>query len=81
MNTTNTTTANQPRPAPLGRGFAAVCIRCGNPEAIVRLNLADVSEFKCDECGEEFTADDVRQFCGAWQRVLAWIDLADAIAG
>jgi hypothetical protein len=75
----NASNAIQTKPAPLGRGFPAVCIRCGNADAIIRVNLADVTEFRCDECGEEYTADDVRQFCGAWTSVLSWLDQADAI--
>jgi hypothetical protein len=68
------------KPALLGRGFPAVCIKCGDADAIVRVNLADVTEFRCDSCEAEYTADDVREFLHGWTRVLAWLEQADAIA-
>ncbi|HWG42031.1 MAG TPA: hypothetical protein VN688_04535 [Gemmataceae bacterium] len=64
---------------PVRRGFPALtCIKCGDASNAVRVNLADASEFVC-ECGEEYTAEDVREFIGQWQAVLTWIDAAPAM--
>ena len=61
------------------RGFAAVCFRCGDADAVVRVNLADTSEFKCDGCDSEFSAGDVREHLASWQAVLAWISTAPVV--
>jgi hypothetical protein len=62
------------------RGFPSLpCILCGNADGNVTVSLEDVSQFHCNECGEDFDADDVRQFVGQWQAVLAWCDAAPAI--
>jgi hypothetical protein len=72
-------TQSKPQSPASRRGFPdLVCIKCGDDSNTVRVSLADTSEFVCD-CGAEFTAEDVRQFLAAWQKVLAWIDLAPAI--
>ncbi|HWG41329.1 MAG TPA: hypothetical protein VN688_00985 [Gemmataceae bacterium] len=65
---------------PVRRGFPSVtCIKCGNADAVVTVNLTDVSEFHCNECDEDFSAADVREFVGQWQAVLNWIELCPAV--
>lgn len=61
------------------RGFAVRCIKCADENAVVHVSLSDTSAFKCDGCDEEFSADDVREFIGQWQAVLAWCDAAPAL--
>ncbi|HEY7308392.1 MAG TPA: hypothetical protein VH643_03415 [Gemmataceae bacterium] len=66
---------------PVRRGFPSLpCIRCGNTDGNVRLDLDDVDTFNCVECDEQFTAGDVRDFIGQWKAVLAWIDAAPVVA-
>jgi hypothetical protein len=57
----------------MSKGICLPCPCCGEPDAIITVNLADVSEFGCKECGGEFTADHVRDLIARWTPVLAWL--------
>jgi len=60
--------------ATTARGTALPCPRCGEPSAIIDVRLADLSVLTCQECGEEFGTEEVRQLIDRWSRVLAWLD-------
>jgi transcription initiation factor IIE alpha subunit len=64
---------------PTQRGFALRCLCCGETTSLT-LDLDTLDTFRCPECNGDFTADDVREAVGQWQRVLAWIDLAPPLA-
>jgi Zn ribbon nucleic-acid-binding protein len=55
------------------KGIVLPCPKCGEPSAIIKVSLANVDEFECAECGNEFAADEVRDFIARWQPVLAWL--------
>ncbi len=58
------------------RGFGALpCILCGQ-EATITLDLDDCAVFRCPECVNDFSADDVRDHAAKWARVIAWIETA-----
>jgi len=66
---------------PVRRGFSSLpCILCGNTDGNVTVSLDDVSQFHCNECGDDFDADAVRQQIAQWQAVLAWIDAAPTVS-
>ena len=65
-------------PSTITRGFSVPCLKCGETGS-VRLSLDDVSVFSCGSCDNEFTADEVRDACQAWLRVLAWLDTAPPV--
>lgn len=55
----------------------ATCIRCLDAEAVVALDLDGSGYFRCQSCGEEFTADDVRDTLDAmkrWEKLLVWAE-------
>ena len=58
------------------RGFNVPCILCGHSDGSVLVNLSDTSTFHCNECAEDFSADDVQTYVAQWSAVLAWIQLA-----
>jgi hypothetical protein len=66
------------------RGFGSLpCPKCG-AEATVSLDLDDMEgdeACRCNECDTTFGLADVRRFISAWQRVLAWVELAPALEG
>jgi hypothetical protein len=60
-----------------GKRVAVVCIKCLDPEAVVRLDLGagNVNSFTCTGCDEEFTGAEIQAIlnaAGAWHRVLTW---------
>jgi hypothetical protein len=63
-------------------GFDVECPHCGHDRVL--LNLRDLSELSCPECGEEFTpAKAVKMMSdklAAWRRVAEWIRLATDLA-
>lgn len=56
------------------RGVTLPCPRCGEREAAILLNLADVETCTCGECEEGFDLGEVREFIERWGKVLNWID-------
>lgn len=77
---TTATASPKLAPAPAAkRGFSLTCLSCGQ-QASITLDLDDCHTFHCPDCENEFTADDVRQVIGEWQRVLSWLDLAPPAA-
>ncbi len=58
------------------KGFGSLtCLKCGQ-EAVIRIDLDDLSTFTCCECDEEFTRANVERVLGQWAQVLTWIDTA-----
>lgn len=83
MNATTTTPATVPSCSPVRRGFGAMpCPKCGE-SATINIDLDDLhgdEALQCRECENTFGLADVRDFIETWNRVLAWIDQAPAIA-
>jgi hypothetical protein len=56
----------------------AVCIKCWNPDALVKLHMDGSGEFECDECEETFTCADVRKTMEAmqtaWAKLVGWAE-------
>jgi hypothetical protein len=68
-----------PPPEPVERGFPGLrCILCGEKDC-VKLRLLDCT-FLCDQCEEEFDAEDVRAHLQGWEAVLRWVNSAPAAA-
>jgi hypothetical protein len=62
-------------------GFGPLrCPVCGQ-EATVSLDLDDLQTFRCGECDDTFSADDVRIMIADWKRVLDWIALSPKAGG
>ncbi len=51
------------------------CPRCGEAEATIVLDLADLDRCVCAECEAEFTVDEVRAIINRWSGVIRWIEL------
>ena len=70
---------SEKRPSP----FAALpCIKCGE-NCCIGLDLDDLTTFRCRECENQFTREEVESIVtiwdfsiGPWGYCLAWIDLA-----
>jgi hypothetical protein len=58
------------------RGLLLPCPLCGEAEATVQLNLADLDTCTCLECDAEFSLDELAGRLARWQALLAWRDLA-----
>lgn len=58
--------------------MTAVCIKCWNPDALVRMHMDGSACFECAECNETFDTDEVRTCLDAmrtkWAKLLAWAD-------
>jgi hypothetical protein len=56
----------------------AICIKCWSPEALVKMHLDGSGDFECDECGETFTCQEVRDTLeavqGKWSRLIGWAE-------
>lgn len=56
----------------------AVCIKCWNPEALVKLHMDGSGEFECGECEETFTCAEVRETLEAmqtkWAKLIGWAE-------
>lgn len=56
----------------------ALCIKCWNPDAVVKMSLVEEWGFECAECGEEFTCEEVKEAIEAmqkgWGRLLKWAE-------
>lgn len=58
------------------RGFpVSICPKCG-VDACIHVGLRDVNDLRCNECGEDFTLDEVRAFIECWTPILRWLALA-----
>jgi transcription elongation factor Elf1 len=55
-------------------GLSLPCPCCGCSEATITLCLADATTLTCQDCGGEFTTDDVRSLIRKWAKVLKWVD-------
>lgn len=57
--------------------MGAICIKCMNPDAIVKLHLDGSRDLECGECGEVFKCEDVRAAMDAmknWEKLLPLIE-------
>jgi hypothetical protein len=56
----------------------AICIKCWNPDALVKMHLDGSGEFECAECEEVFTCKEVRTTLEAmqtqWAKLLEWAE-------
>lgn len=56
----------------------AICIKCWNPDALVKLHCDGSGMFECAECGEEFDRDAVHSALAAmrkgWAKLIKWAD-------
>lgn len=56
----------------------ALCIKCWDREAEVIMRLDGSCQFECNECGERFTPQEVRETLASlqavWPPILEWID-------
>jgi transposase-like protein len=67
-------------------GFGLLyCPLCHERDAMLSVDLNDLAEFECKDCGETFTKSDMedqiellKDSLAKWGRVLAWIDSAPA---
>ena len=56
----------------------AICIKCWNVDAVVKMALDGSKEFECVECGERFTCAEVRDTLaamnGRWAKLIVWAE-------
>lgn len=56
----------------------AICIKCWNPDALVKLHMDGSGVFECEECGETFECGEVRDTMEAmqtkWARLIGWAE-------
>lgn len=56
----------------------AICIKCWNPDAVVRMDLDGSKEFVCVECEETFSCQEVKDTLAAmqkgWSKLLTWAE-------
>jgi hypothetical protein len=65
---------------PKKRGFKGVpCLACG--EEMMRVYFDDLTTFSCgrDDCGTEFTLEEIRERIDGWNKVLAFFETAPEI--
>ena len=61
------------RPSPFE---ALTCIKCGENKGCIGLDLDDLITFRCRECENQFTREEVESTVAIWGRCLTWIDMA-----
>ena len=44
------------------------CPKCGAMNEVL-VQLADPTDLRCDQCGDGFTTDDVREMHSSWEKV------------
>jgi hypothetical protein len=56
----------------------AICIKCWNPDALVKMHMDGSGVFECAECGEEFKCEEVRETMEAmragWEKLIGWAE-------
>ncbi len=56
----------------------AICIKCWNPDTVVKMHLDGSGVFECAECDETFTCDEVKDCLEAmqskWVKLLTWAE-------
>jgi hypothetical protein len=56
----------------------AICIKCWNPDALVKMHLDGSGEFECAECEETFTCEEVKDTLeamqGKWSKLIGWAE-------
>ncbi|VTU02763.1 unnamed protein product [Gemmataceae bacterium] len=56
----------------------AVCIKCWNPEAVVKMHLDGSGDFECAECEETFSCAEVKDCLKAmqerWGKLMKWVE-------
>ena len=62
------------------KGFKVQCPKCGDPDAVVRMNLNDLREIECTSCGETYSAREAAETAAEsarrWAAVARWVDMA-----
>jgi hypothetical protein len=56
----------------------AICIKCWDPDALVKLHMDGSGDFECAECDESFTCEEVRETMeavqGRWAKLIGWVE-------
>jgi hypothetical protein len=56
----------------------AICIKCWDPEALVKLHMDGSGVFECNECEETFACSEVRDTLaamqGKWAKLIGWAE-------
>jgi hypothetical protein len=52
----------------------AICLKCLDPDAVLKLDLADGNTISCESCNEEFSVIDVRRVLDGWAKLLPWLE-------
>jgi transcription elongation factor Elf1 len=62
--------------APELKSITLGCPCCGEPEASICVNLAQLDDeaFTCLECDAAFTVTQVRSMIRRWAKVLSWLE-------
>jgi hypothetical protein len=59
------------------RGILLPCPRCGEPNASIGVNLADIDAedaLTCHKCEAVFSVDDLLEIMARWPVALSWLD-------
>jgi hypothetical protein len=66
-------------------GFGVSCPLCGCGDEAITLDVNDLTKLSCQGCSEEFTPAEAlakaRATLARWEKVVAWIDSAEALIG
>ena len=56
----------------------AICIKCWDKDALVKMHLDGSGDFECNTCDETFTCAEVRDTLaamqGKWAKLLGWAE-------
>ena len=67
------------------RGFKVTCPFCVDEDAVLFINLADVSTIHCPGCDAEFSAAEAREktakLAAQWEMLASWLEDAPEISG
>jgi Zn ribbon nucleic-acid-binding protein len=62
------------------KGFGVLCVKCGDPDAVVSLNLNNLQEVECRSCGETYSAREAAESAAEsarrWLAVARWVEMA-----
>jgi hypothetical protein len=54
----------------------AICLLCGDEDAVVSVSLTEDHEFHCAECDGTFTVEHVEKVIAGWGPVLQWLKVS-----